>query len=310
MIAIDAMGGDYAPEQIVKGALQAARKNIPVMLFGNQPEIESILSKNDPLWRRLQISIKNCSEIIEMAEEPSFAVRKKNNSSLVKAVESVKEGQCRAVVSAGNSGALMVAASFILGRLDWVERPAIIAELPFLKNRVVCLDLGANSDCKPEYLLQFAYLGDLHAKDYLEIQRPRIALLSNGQEEGKGNTVIKQAFSLLKTSTLNFVGNVEPEMVFKNGADVIVCDGFSGNIFLKTLETCEKFFGSKNVSFEKEMGGALLIGVKGTVIVAHGNSDANVMEKAILFAFNRSLNFQKGNFNHGAIKESSSRMVL
>ena len=310
MIAVDAMGGDYAPEQIVKGALQAAQKNVPVMLFGHQSEIELILSKNDPLWHQLKISIKNCSEIIEMAEDPSFAVRKKTNSSLVKAVESVKDGLCCAAISAGSSGALMVAASFILGRLEWVERPAIIAELPFLKNRVVCLDLGANADCKPEYLLQFAYLGDLYAKDYLGILQPRIALLSNGQEDGKGNLMTKQAFSLLKTSTLNFVGNVEPELVFKNGTDVIVCDGFSGNIFLKTLEACEKFFGKKDVSFEKEMGGALLVGVKGTVVVAHGNSDANVMEKAILFAFSRSLNFQKGNLNYGALKESCSGMVV
>jgi phosphate acyltransferase len=310
MIAIDAMGGDYAPDKIVIGALKAARKNIPIMLFGDQLKIESILSENDPSWRQLKISIKNCSEIIEMAEEPSFAVRKKANSSLVKAVESVKQGECCAVISAGNSGALMVAASFILGRLDWVERPAIIAELPFLQNRVVCLDLGANADCKPEYLLQFAYLGDLYARDYLGIERPRIALLSNGQEEGKGNMVTKQAYSLLKTSTLNFIGNIEPEMVFKNGTDVIVSDGFSGNIFLKTLESCEKFFGNKNVSFEKEMGGALLLGVNGIVIVAHGNSDADVMEKAILFAFNRSLNFQKGNLSYGTAKKSNDRMVI
>lgn len=309
MIAVDAMGGDYAPEQIVKGALLAAKRNVPIVLFGTESKIHQILSAHEPSWHQLKISVQNCSEIIEMGEDPSLAVRRKKDSSLVRAVESVRDERCSAIISAGNSGALMVAASFILGKKDGVERPAIIAELPFLSNRVVCLDLGANADCKPEHLLQFAHLGSGYAKESFGLSHPRVALLSNGQEDCKGNMLTKSAFGILKNSDLNFVGNIEPDGVLNHGADVVVCDGFSGNIFLKTLEACEKFFGKKIVSFEKEAGGALLIGVNGIVVVAHGNTDANVMEKAIVFAFNKSLNFQKGNSIYGNLKKSFDRMV-
>ncbi len=308
MIAVDAMGGDHAPDQIVKGVLLAAKKQIPIMLFGQEQQLISILQSHDLSWQKYNILICNTTQIAEMAEEPSYVFRKKRDSSLIKAIEYVKNGICNAVVSAGNSGVIMFASTLILGRQDGIERPAIIGELPVCKKRVLCLDLGANADCKPEYLLQFAYLGDSQAKKVLGIENPRVALLCNGHEDGKGSILIRKAFELLKKSDLNFIGNIEPYGIFKNMTDVLVCDGFSGNILLKTIETLAEIFSVKKYSLGQQKGGALLAGVNGNVVIAHGNADSKAIERAIVFAFN---NIERENINHERriFEKPISRMV-
>ncbi len=305
MIAVDAMGGDRAPKEIIKGALFAAKKQIPVMLFGDKQQIHLILNELDLSWNKYQINISHSSQIIEMADEPSSAVRNKTKSSLVEAVNSVKSGQNLAFVGAGNSGAIMVAATFILGRQKGIIRPAIIGELPVCSKRVLCLDLGANTDCRPEYLFQFAQLGNTQAKK-MGIKNPKIALLSNGHEEGKGSMLVKDTFVLLSNdSSLNFIGNIEPYGIFKNQADVVVSDGFSGNILLKTIEALAGISGVKKYASGMDVGGALLAGVNGTVVITHGDANHQAIERAIMFAFN---NIEKENIDHGIFKKSVSRI--
>jgi len=304
MIAVDAMGGDNAPQQIVMGALLAAKTQIPITLFGQEERLISILESLDSSWHQHDISICDAPEVIDMAEEPVSAVRKKRNSSIVQAIQKIAGNENCAFVSAGNSGAVMVAASFFLGCEPGVSRPAIIGELPTGNGKVLCLDIGANADCKPEYLLQFAYQGNRYAKKNFNLNSPRIALLSNGHEEGKGCLLVKQAFALLKKSDLNFVGNIEPAGIFKNQADVVVCDGFSGNILLKTIEAVQQSFSLKSGAIEG--GGALLVGVNGTVVIAHGNADAQAIKNAILFAFKNSI---KENVIHGTDKESVGNLA-
>ncbi|MBD3231790.1 phosphate acyltransferase PlsX [Candidatus Dependentiae bacterium] len=285
MIAVDAMGGDNAPEQIVLGSLLASRLGISIKLFGCKETIISILDKNDFKWKKYDISILDADQIIGMAEEPVNAVRKKINSSIVKAIQSVKQKKCKAVVSAGNTGAFMAAASLILGKKPEINRVPIIGVLPIKdKKKVLCLDIGANVDCKPEYLVQFAYLAKEHARNVLNLDNPRIALLSNGHEEGKGNMLVKKAYELLKKSDLNFVGNIEPYSIFNYYADIIVSDGFSGNIFLKTIEACAQNFITQNYEIGKD--GALLLGVKGIVVAVHGNANAQAIKNAIILARN------------------------
>lgn len=320
MVAVDAMGGDFAPGVVIKGALKAAQNGIPVQLFGPATLIEKELSMLDSNWKSLQLKLADSSSIIGMGDEPVDAVRKKRDSSLVKAVESVKAGTCNAVVSAGNSGALMVAATFTLGRNEGVERPAIAGWLPSKKGMVLALDLGANTDCKPSYLLQFAFLGHEYSQKVLKIENPRIGLLSNGSEEGKGSLLTKEAFELLMKAPINFVGNIEPIDILENKVDVVLSDGFSGNILLKTMEAMHKFLSSifkesltrviqtyaqdevrlslaqefSKVVFQDlarqaaraDQGGAVLLGVNGTVIVAHGSAQESEIEKAITLAYN------------------------
>lgn len=312
MIALDVMGGDYAPEQIVIGALNAAKRSIPLILVGHQDVIKKHLNEYDAKWQNYPITIFHTTDVIKMDEDPIMAVRQKKDSSIVKIIELVKSGKAQVAVSAGNSGAVMVAATFILGRLEGIERPAIAGLLPTSQRRkVLALDLGANTACRPEHLLQFALLGAQYSEKNLEICNPRVALLSNGQEDCKGNLVTKEAFTLLKKSGLNFVGNMEPGDVFKLKTDVIVCDGFAGNVFLKTLESAfelladlvrhdverEKRFDSMIVSGfcnfiyttaknSLVTSGAPLLGVKGNVLICHGNSSADVIEKALISCTN------------------------
>lgn len=303
MIALDVMGGDYAPEQIIIGALNAAKKSIPLILVGPQDIVKEFLYKYDLNWQNYPITLCDVSSVIAMDEEPVNAVRQKKDSSIVKIIELVKTGQANVAMSAGNSGAVMVAASFILGRIDKLDRPAIAGLIPTSTGKkVLALDLGANTECRPNNLVQFAYLADNYAKNILDIQNPRIALLSNGQEDCKGSLITKEAFSLLKNSNLNFVGNIEPFDIFEHKTDIVVSDGFSGNIFLKTLEGAfellaklvkkdaerKKIFDSKVCDFvydtaksELYSGGAVLLGVKGNVIICHGNSSAEVIENTI-----------------------------
>jgi phosphate acyltransferase len=291
MIAVDVMGGDRAPHVVLEGGLAAARKSIPVAFYGPHTLIEQWLDANDPMWRTYGVSIIDAPETIDMAVEPVNAVRKKTNSSLVRAVASVTAGKSSAVVSAGNSGALMAASALFMGKQEGVERPAIAGFLPSSQGRVLALDLGANTDCRPHHLQQFAHMGVVYLTRTTGKLRPRVGVLSNGQEPGKGNSVVKETHQLLCKDTLNFIGNVEPYDIFNGHADVVVCDGFVGNVLLKTMESVAHLM--RVVPTVKESkysvsGGALLLGVKGVVMVCHGNADAQAIEQALVQAWNMS----------------------
>lgn len=331
MIALDGMGGDFAPDVVVRAALRAAQQSIPIMIFGPSSRITSLLFHYDACWESYPLTVYDAPEEIFMHDDPVASVRKKNRSSLVQAVLSVKQGVCHAVVSAGSTGALMVASTLILGRQEGIERPAIAGFLPTKKGKVLVLDLGANTDLRPHHLVQFAQMGSDYLSRLMGIDRPRVALLANGHEEGKGTMLVKEAHQLLKQSPLNFIGNAEPEHVMDHAMDVVVCDGFSGNILLKTCETVTDTMNAWLIqSFDellhneasprleyglsikkrlqgdlharlnyKQDGGALLLGVQGTVIVCHGNSDAQLLEQALIFTWNiiKNSNFQNENFN-------------
>lgn len=305
MIAVDVMGGDFAPYVVLRGAVQAAKEGHALSLFGPIPVMEAWFNSEVVDWRRLPIILVDASEVIGMAEEPVGAVRKKDDSSLVKAVRSVAHGEACAVVSAGHSGALMVASIFIIGREEGIERPAIAGIFPTSSGYVVGLDLGANTDCKAQNLVQFAHLGATYATRMLGIKHPRVALLANGEEDIKGSLLTKEAFQLLQQeATLDFIGNREPHAVLGGEVDVFVCDGFTGNVFLKTFETVftqrTKFFkdlvSELNLDQElieslknqldaanvlKKMGGALLLGVQKPIFVCHGAAQAGEIAQAI-----------------------------
>ncbi|KKQ32430.1 MAG: Phosphate acyltransferase [candidate division TM6 bacterium GW2011_GWF2_37_49] len=301
MIAIDVMGGDYAPYQILIGALNASKTDIPIILVGPDQFIKDELLRLDPDWQTYPIQIQHASQVIDMDNEPVHNVRQKKDSSIVKMIELVKIGKANIAISAGNSGAVMVAASLILGKEDNIERPAIAGLLPSISGeKILAIDLGANTDCKSKYLYQFAELANKYSQKFIGIKKPRIALLANGQEDSKGSTLTKEAFQLLKQSKLNFIGNVEPFDIFNNKTDVVVCDGFSGNILLKTLEASVEMFAHllekdlehsahpqlfqiENISkrLASASSGALLLGVKGNVVICHGNSNSQIIEIAI-----------------------------
>jgi glycerol-3-phosphate acyltransferase PlsX len=310
MIAVDAMGGDFAPVIAVRGAFNAAKKGVAVKLFGQEPIISSLLDEFDSNWEKLPISIVHCTETIGMAEEPSRAIFKKKNSSLLKAIQSVAHQDCSAFVSAGHSGAILVSSVISLGKVEGITRPALGTFLPTKNGSVFCLDLGANTDCKPEFLYQFAVMGNCYVQLTKGIEHPRVALLSNGAERYKGSQLIKETYTLLEQSSLRFMGNIESKEIFNNYADVIVCEGFSGNVMLKAIQgtvssmkiwmqqefqrdLIGKVAGllsrhvfkrlSKKIDYSQH-GGALLLGVNAPVIVAHGSSDAIALENAILNA--------------------------
>lgn len=299
MIAIDAMGGDFAPDVVLRGVLnyvKSACVQQQICLFGPEAELRRRLSLIDPSWEELPIQLVDAQEHIDMGEEPVRAVKSKRDSSLVKAVESVAKGYCEAVISAGNSGAVMAASLFLIGRTKGVERPALVGLMPAKERPVVCLDLGANADCKARYLYQFAHLGAKYASDVLGIKDPSVGLLSVGEEPEKGSILTKEAFLLLKKSSLRFIGNVEPCHILQNKADVVVCDGFAGNVLLKTFEAvsslcCRDVAKENQVLGEKlkkkfkiaEGGGALLLGIRKPSIVLHGSASASCVERAITF---------------------------
>ena len=239
-----------------------------------------------------------------MGEHPVKAVRAKRNATIVQAMEHLKKGTVSAVVSAGNSGAVMAAASLILGKKKGIDRPAIAGFLPAKNGPVLCLDLAANADCRATHLVQFAHMGAEYLRSVQGIADPKIGLLANGAEPGKGSSLVQETFALLQKSSLRFIGNIEPDALFSHAADIVVCDGFTGNILLKTFEICSALarkaaldnplssesnhslvFGSLSTDAANE-GGALLLGVEGTVIVAHGAADHNDMKHAICFAWN------------------------
>lgn len=307
MIAVDAMGGDYAPDQIVLGALNAARSGVPVALFGMQETIYSLLESYDFSWKSYPISVFHTHEIVAMDEHPVDAIRKKRNSSLVQAMQSVKQGACDAFVSAGNSGAAMVAAKFILGCLKGVERPAIIGTLKTLKKDVLFLDIGANADCKAVHLVQFAKMATLYAQQVLGLVFPQVSLLSNGHEPGKGSLLVKETFALLQREQgINFIGNIEPEGILKSETDIVVTDGFSGNILLKTIEAMVDMLKIKNYKISDV--GAFLLGVNGVVVITHGNSNAHVIKDAILLAFKKICNEESLYGNGKNCKEPVGRV--
>jgi glycerol-3-phosphate acyltransferase PlsX len=308
-IAVDAMGGDHAPQAVIEGAALAAHEfGVEVILVGDQEIVERELA-NHP--NRPKVSVFAASELVPMHESPSVALRKKNSSMRV-AFDLMKHGKADAVVSAGNSGAMMALGMFVMGTLPQVARPAILIVVPSLTKGTVIIDAGANVDCKPRHLVQFGLMGSIYAERILGIASPRIGVLSNGEEENKGNDLTRAASEELSATTLNYIGYVEGRDIFDGKVDVIVCDGFTGNIALKTMEGVASFAGTvlkdafqKNLSTRvgyllsrgslreayrrldyAEYGGAPLIGLDGVAIIAHGGSNALAIKNAIRAAAN------------------------
>ncbi len=310
-IAVDAMGGDHAPREIVAGAILAAKEyDIDILLVGDEKLIEQELKKSSTEISK-NIFIYNAEESILMDESPSQAVRKKKKSSVHIGLRLVKNGEASAFFSAGNTGAVMAASKLILRTLEGVDRPAIATVFPNEKGNTVMLDVGANVDCKANHFLQFAIMGSAYAKFILKKENPRVSLLSIGEEDVKGNEVTKNVFNLLKKfNGINFIGNIEGKEIFKGDTDVIVCDGFAGNVALKTIEATASYIGKmlkeelmssfrtklgallakpafdnlKNRSDYTEYGGAPLLGVNGISIIGHGSSNDNAVKNAIRVA--------------------------
>ena len=309
-IAVDAMGGDNAPHAIVAGAVQAARElGISVILVGIEQLIQAELEKY-PDAKSLPIEVRNATEVVDMLDSPSTVFRRKKNSSIRVANELVKSGEAVAVISAGHTGAAMATSLFVLGTLEGVERPAIATFMPTIKGTSILLDVGANVDCKPNHLLQFAVMGEIFAKYLLKNPNPRVGLLSIGEEETKGNELTKEAFKLLTETSLNFIGNVEGRDVTAGKADVVVCDGFIGNVVLKTSEAVAEAIASilrdnigsslirklgyllmkpaftalKRRMDYAEYGGAPLIGINGISIISHGRSSDRAIKNAVRVA--------------------------
>ncbi len=311
IIALDAMGGDKGPLPLVKGAVLAAMQHgTEIILVGKKDILEEALS-TVPSIEKLPITIEHASEVVGMAESPADALRRKKDSSVRVAFDLVRAGKAQGVVSAGNSGATLATAMFILGRIKGV-RPAIATLIPTLREPALLIDVGANVDCKPHHLLQFGIMGSLFVREFLIKERPRVGLLSIGEEGRKGNTQVKKAYDLLDTSNLNFCGNVEGRDVFRGEVDVIVCDGFVGNICLKLSEGLAESviamlrneiegnllatmgYGLAKKAFKRfkkrvdyaEYGGAPLLGVGGTAIICHGSSEPKAVMNAIGVAYN------------------------
>ena len=308
-IALDAMGGDHAPEEITKGAIAAANSNnLEVVLVGQESVVQQELSEYN--LAGCGVRVVHASEVITMEERPVPAVKEKKESSIVVGISLLKAGEVGAFVSAGNTGAVMTAASLILGRTKGIHRPALGAVFPFPAGPLLCLDLGANSDCKPMSLAQFARMGSIYMERIFAIDSPRIGLLSSGEEDTKGTQMVQKAHKMLRKSKLNFIGNVEGRDIASGRADVIVTDGFTGNVLLKlgeglgemlldtlreavaenprlklAAELLEPTFKSVISTLDyREYGGALLFGVNSNVIVAHGRSDAEAIKNAITAA--------------------------
>ena len=304
-IAVDAMGGDHAPVEIVKGAGQAADEfGIDISLVGIPSLVQPLLDSHP----RLQIV--PCTQVIAMDEHPAQAVRNKPDSSISVCARLCKEGRADGWTSAGNSGAVMAAALLIQGRIRGVERPALGSIVPTQDGFAYFLDVGANVDSRPEYLVQFAAMGAVYAREMLGRAQPRVALLSNGEEEGKGDELVRETTRRLKGSLPGFVGNVEPKDIYSARADVIVADGFVGNVAIKMAEaTAEFLFRSLREEIPRtlpgklggalirprvrqirdridwrEFGGAPLLGIDGVAVVAHGRSDARAMKNAVRVA--------------------------
>ena len=308
-IAVDAMGGDYGPAVVVEGAVAACREfGVTVTLVGDRAAIEREVARLGA--EHAAVEIRHASQVVGMAESASQALRRKRDSSLRVAAQFVRDGEASAFISAGNTGAALAIAMFIVGVLPGVDRPAIAAVLPNHKRFTVLLDAGANIDPKPWHLLQFAVMGHVYARDILGIDRPRVGLLSVGEEEGKGNELTKEAYEQLKDSSLNFLGNVEGRDIYNGHCDVVVTDGFTGNVALKISESLAEMVGSmiheelmrdlrskvgaalSKPAFERfkrrvdyaELGGAPLLGIDGGAIICHGSSPVKAIKNAVRVA--------------------------
>ena len=309
-IAVDAMGGDNAPHAVVAGSVIAAKEyGVGIILVGIEQTIQAELNKY-PLAKTLPIEIRNATEVVDMLDSPSTVFRRKKNSSIRVANELVKSGEAVAVISAGHTGAAMATSLFVLGPLEGVERPAITTFMPTIKGTSIVLDVGANVDCKPSHLLQFAIMGEVFAKYLLKNPNPCVGLLSIGEEKTKGNELTKEAFKLLTETSVNFIGNVEGKDVMSGRADVVVCDGFIGNVVLKVSEAVAETIGlmlrqnigdnlvrklgyfmmrpafralKRRIDYA-EYGGAPLLGINGISIISHGRSSGQAIKNAIRVA--------------------------
>jgi len=289
------MGGDYAPREVVRGAVEAINKlGIEVILVGDQEIVGRELSGLD--YDRGKLTVVHSSQVIDMNEHPALALRKKKDSSIVVATGLVKAGEAQAVVSCGNTGAQMAAGVFVLGTVAGVERPAIAANIPLRSGQnTILLDIGANVDCKPRQLVQFALMGSAYASVVNGSSQPSVGLLSNGEEESKGNQAVLEAHAMLKKETgINFIGNVEGRDIFVGKSEVVVCDGFVGNVVLKAVEgfmgllmdTLKEALSPEVLRLLKsfdynQVGGAPLLGVNGVSIVCHGSSKAQTVTNGV-----------------------------
>ena len=324
-VAIDAMGGDNAPEETVKGAVDAINedKRVKVFLVGRESQIREELGKYT--YQESQLEVVNADEVIETSEPPVMAIRKKKNSSIVKAMYMVKDGTCDALVSAGSSGAVLVGGQVIVGRIKGVERPPLAPLIPTEKGVSLLIDCGANVDARPSHLVQFAKMGSVYVENTLGIKQPKVGIVNIGAEEEKGNALVKETFPLLKNCPeINFIGSVEARDIPSGVADVIVCEAFVGNVILKMYEgvgaTLLKKVKSGMMSslrskigallvkpalketlkeFDtKEYGGAPLLGLNGLVVKTHGSSKAGEIKNSIL----QCITFKEQNINE-KIKE-------
>lgn len=308
-IAVDASGGEYAPKELVAGAIKAAEEyKVDIILVGNKSILHVLSNRH---LGKSGFTITEASQTIELGESPVKAVQSKPDSSIVVGINLVRDGTASAFVSAGNTGAVVCAALFNLGKADGIERPALGSILALTPtNPVLLIDAGVNADCRPHFLVQFAQLGTTYMQHLLDIDSPRVGLLSNGEEESKGNRLTQESHRLLRKTNLNFIGNVEGQEILNGRADVIVTDGFTGNIVLKTIEglgdtflssmrqvghlfSCASHFQARTLirdlrtsSWMKQMdyresGGAYLLGINGNIVVAHGRSQAKAIKNAI-----------------------------
>lgn len=304
IIALDGMGGDHAPGEIIEGAIKSLNEfeDIHIHIFGDEEKMAPFMKEHE------RLKVFHCTEKIESDDEPVRAIRRKKDASMVRMAQAVKDGEADACVSAGNTGALMAAGLFIVGRINGIDRPALSPTLPTIDGQgFVFLDLGANADAKPNHLQQYAIMGSIYAEKVRGIAKPRVGLLNIGTEEGKGNELTKATYNLLGEAPIHFVGNVESRELLSGVADVVVTDGFTGNMVLKTIEgTASSFFtmlkevygvslksklsaamvkdglrGLKKKMDYTEYGGAGLFGLNSPVIKAHGSSNANAIFNAV-----------------------------
>lgn len=333
-IALDAMGGDRAPLPEVVGAVEAYRRfGVQVVLVGDETRLRRELSRCKADDRGLQVV--HAEEVVTMDDPPMTAIRKKRRSSLRIAADLVKAGEAQGLVSAGNTGAVMATAKLVIGGIDDVERPALATWIPHAKGVSLLLDVGANSECRPSHLLQFAVMGSIYYSQMTGTESPKVGLLSIGEEDIKGNDLTKEAFKLLQLSGVNFAGNVEGHGLFRGEADVVVTDGFTGNVVLKTGESVYEYIAHtlkdgfrrsllarvgyvlssgvyKNLKSKMdyaEYGGALLLGVKAVTIICHGRSQPRAITNALKLARDfceAGLNERVGEQIHSRVKDTAN----
>ena len=311
LIALDGMGSDGFPEPEVLGAIQAVREfGWKIILTGNESQLRAALKRAAGAHLTENITVEHAPERVTGGEQPAFASRQKTNSSMARGFDLVKSGAVDAFVTAGNTGAALTNGLLVLKRIAGIRRPALTVTLPVKNGRCIMLDVGANAECKPEYLFQFGIMGAVYAETVLGITNPRVGLLSNGEESGKGNELTRAAHHMLTTAKLNFIGNIEPKEMFGGAVDVVVTDGFTGNVALKVTEAVAGLVGSmikdafkssplammggllsrSAIQYARrdldpnEVGGVPLLGLNGIAIKAHGRSNARAIRSALVAA--------------------------